>query len=1035
MHKYEVPRRFAAQEPEFRSFTVTRQGETTPVVVEAPEGWSHNAVSVFASHYMRVVNGVRESSVRQSVERVSSTIARWAVEDGYFGADAEEARAEGEAFAAELRGLLYSQTLTFNSPVWYNVGITERPQCSACYIQRVDDDMEDIIALQASEMRLFKRGSGTGSNLSTLRPAGWPLSGGGSASGPASFMRGYDAWAGVTKSGGETRRAAKGVWLDCDHPDIEQFVEEKREVEQMARDLVAAGHPADWNGKVSRWLPFQNANHSVRATDAFMRAVANDEDWILSWGGKAVKTVRARDLWGQICRAAAECGDPGIQFHDTINSWHTSPSGGPQRGTNPCCFTGDTLVRTSEGMIRFDELCHRYENEYRRLPKVACFDGEQVVMRSIVRVWSSGLTSKLCTVTTRGGVSVKCTPEHPFMVQDGSYVNAAEIKPSQLGIVEKQTPHTVLRAVDSGGGRGVDEAVSVKRYRPRQEEYVYDMEVDGIHNFAVSSPGANMALIVHNSEFSYIDDSACNLAHLILQRFLPADRGEAFDAAAMRDAVHVSILAQDAIVDRSSYPTPEIAANSLKYRPLGLGYAGLGALLMQLGMAYDSDEGRAVSGVVTSLLAASAWEASAELAAVRGRFDVDERDAAATRAALQRHAGTHAASGILSGRMNGVWHAAKWTWRNAVESYEAHGVRNGQLTLLAPTGTCGLAADCDSTGCEPYFAPVTYKSLAGGGGLKIAVEATDSALRVLGYEGPERHAVLRHVAEHERFDDAPHLKPHHLPVFDCAIPGKGGSRCISPEAHVRMMAAVQPFLSGAISKTVNLPRGSGPDVVGRVYELAWLLGVKTIALYVDGSKFSQPISTGKAAGKAKVAPPSALGSNDGAPPQRRRLPQDRRSATRHFEIGGVDGYITVGFHDDGTVGEVFTRLGKAGDTIGGLLDAWAITFSTALQYGVPLVVLVAKGEGVDFSPHGFTGDDLRAARSVVDYVCRYLRRFLPEHGDASQVADSPTAFSNAGPVRVSGPPCTAGTGCPGAMARRGACMQCDACGHRSGCGA
>lgn len=872
MHKYEVPRRFAAQEPEFRSFTITRQGETEPVAVEAPAGWSHNAVSVFASHYMRVVNGVRESSVRQSVERVSSTIARWAWEDGYFGPDTAASEDESHAFAAEMRGLLYSQTLTFNSPVWYNVGIADKPQCSACYIQRVDDDMEDIIALQASEMRLFKRGSGTGSNLSTLRPAGWPLSGGGSASGPASFMRGFDAWAGVTKSGGETRRAAKGVWLDCDHPDIEQFVEEKREVEQMARDLVAAGHSGDWNGKVSRWLPFQNANHSVRATDAFMRAVANDRPWDLSWGGKVVKTVHARDLWGQICRAAAECGDPGIQFHDTINSWHTSPSGGLQRGTNPC------------------------------------------------------------------------------------------------------------------------------------------------------------------SEFSYIDDSACNLAHLILQRFLPADRGEAFDVAAMRDAVHVAILAQDTIVDRSSYPTPEIAENSLKYRPLGLGYAGLGALLMQLGLAYDSDDGRAVAGVVTSLLAASAWEASAELAAVRGRFDVDERDAAATRAALQRHAGAHAASGILSGRMNGVWHAAKWTWRNAVESYEAHGVRNGQLTLLAPTGTCGLAADCDSTGCEPYFAPVTYKSLAGGGGLKIAVEATDAALRVLGYEGPERHAVLRHVAEHERFDDAPHLKPHHLPVFDCAIPGKGGSRCISPEAHVRMMAAVQPFLSGAISKTVNLPRGSGPDVVGRVYELAWRLGVKTIALYVDGSKFSQPISTGKAAGKAKVAP---LGSNDGAsiaPPQRRRLPQDRRSATRHFEIGGVDGYITVGFHGDGTVGEVFTRLGKAGDTIGGLLDAWAITFSTALQYGVPLAVLVAKGEGVDFSPHGFTGDDLRAARSVVDYVCRYLRRFLPENG-SSQVADSPTTFSNAGPVSVSGPPCTAGTGCPGSMARRGACMQCDACGHRSGCGA
>lgn len=834
--------------------TAKLQGNRGTMDVIAPAPWSDNAVNIFASHYLREVNGQQETSFQVAMERVSGTIATWAAGGGYI----EQAHAA--LFGSELFALLVMQMWSPNSPVWYNVGVRPDPQGSACFIQSVTDSMDGdggIIALQVAETNLFRQGSGTGTNLSTLRPKNWAVNGGGTASGPTSFMRGFDAWAGVTKSGGKTRRAAKMWVLNISHPDALDFVTEKALVEKMAHDLRDAGHKSDWNGYVYTYLPFQNANNSVRVTDEFMHAVTANGPWPLIWQGQVVRTVQARDLWLAICKAAHECGDPGIQFDTTINDWHTSPAEGRINASNPC------------------------------------------------------------------------------------------------------------------------------------------------------------------SEYLFLDDSACNLASLNLRKFKRP--GQPFAVAAFEYAVFLSILAQESLVSNCSYPTERIRLNSLKYRPLGLGYANLGGMLMADGIAYDSEAGRDMAASITSLLTAAAYRASIAIAKVVGSYEGLGEDG--NGAAMERVIVKHKAASRGNGA---IWDRANLLWMANV----AHPVpRNAQVTVLAPTGTIGFIMDCDTTGIEPGFQLVSYKTLAGGGSMVIANGSVVDGLKSLGYG--DTAAILEHVKKKGEMSGAPGLKAEHMGVFDTAV----GTRALSPEAHVLMMAAAQPFLSGAISKTVNLPSETTPGKIGDILMLAWQRGLKAIAVYRDGCKASQPLQTTaggsqdgegatirSALGLAKDAPLTVVLGALAPRPVRTRLPDTATAARHKFRLGEHEGYYHVGFYEDRAVGEIFVRMSKEGSTISGLLDAWAKTFSTALQYGAPLADLCKQHIGTTFPPQGFTGDDLRSAKSVVDYIGRDLLR---RYGGAMSEAVAPVEIVTADQCRTEG--------CGGTLRRAGSCLVCAECGQTSGC--
>ncbi|MGZ3631827.1 MAG: vitamin B12-dependent ribonucleotide reductase [Candidatus Limnocylindrales bacterium] len=796
--------------------------------VEVPAFWSQLATNVVVSKYFRGHIGTpgRERSVKQLIDRVVNTIAAWAATQRYFRTDEDLA-----AFQAELTHLLVHQKMAFNSPVWFNVGVEEQPQCSACFINSVEDTMSSIMDLAKTEAMLFKYGSGAGVNLSTIRGSHEKMSGGGIASGPVSFMKGFDAFAGVVKSGGKTRRAAKMVILDAGHPDVMEFVESKANEERKAWALIEMGYDPSFTGEAYGSVFFQNANHSVRVTDAFMRTLLEDGQWQTHevTTGEVAGTYRARDIFTRMAEAAWICGDPGIQYDTTINDWHTCANTDRIYASNPC------------------------------------------------------------------------------------------------------------------------------------------------------------------SEYMFLNDTACNLASLNLMKFV-RDDGE-FDVEAYRYACRLTITAQEILVDNASYPTPRIEENSHKFRPLGLGYANLGALLMSRGLAYDSDEGRSVAAALTAIMTGEAYRQSAVVARDHGgpfmEYPLNEQP-------MLRVIGKHrdAAYKIKElGAPAELFSAARQTWDEALELGTAHGYRNSQVTVLAPTGTIAFMMDCDTTGIEPDIALIKYKKLVGEGFLKIVNNTVPGALKKLGYTPDQVEEIVGYINDRETIEGAPGLKPEHLSVFDCAFKPVNGERSIHYMGHIRMMGATQPFLSGAISKTVNMPEAATAQEIESVYLEGWRLGLKAIAIYRDGSKRSQPLSTGKR--KDEGAADSTVveelrkqltaAQAEARKPHRRRLPAERTAITHKFEISGHEGYITVGLYPDGQPGEIFLKMAKEGSTVSGLMDSFATAASVALQYGVPLRDLVNKFAHVRFEPAGFTGNpEIPIAKSLVDYIFRWLgSRFLPADERAS----------------------------------------------------
>src|SRR5690348_1573400 len=804
---------------EWEKRTAAITGEKGQVIfeqkdVEVPRTWSQLAINVVAQKYFRGNPGSpeRETSVRQIIDRVVDTLRKWGKEGSYFATDEDV-----DNWAEELRYLLVTQHASFNSPVWFNIGVPGRSQqASACFINAVNDSMESILDLAKTEGMLFKFGSGTGTNLSVLRSSKEQLSGGGTASGPVSFMKGYDSFAGSIKSGGTTRRAAKMVILNADHPDVLDFIRSKAEEEKKAWALIEAGYNAGFNvpGGAYDSVQFQNANHSVRVSDDFMRAVIDDKEWKTKAvvGGRTVETYKARDLWKEIADAAWICGDPGLQFDTTIQDWNVVPNTGRINATNPC------------------------------------------------------------------------------------------------------------------------------------------------------------------SEFVFLDDTACNLLSLNLMKF-QTDQGT-FDVERFRHAVDVCFTGQEILVSNASYPTPAIAKNSEALRPLVLGYANIGALLMSMGLAYDSDEGRRFAGAITSIMTGRAFAQSARMAQVKGPFSEYAKNREPMLRVMEKHR-TAAYQLSSSPEAAEVVTAARETWDDAVKLGRAHGYRNAQATVLAPTGTIGLMMDCDTTGIEPDLALVKYKKLVGGGLLKIVNTTVPAALRKLGYDEVKVKEIVEYIDENDTIEGAPHLLDEHLKVFDCAFKPVKGTRSIAPMGHVRMMAAVQPFISGSMSKTVNLPTDATIEDIQQTYMESWKLGLKCIAIYRDGCKRSQPLSTSLDKEKKTVAPAAADVEYRAV---RRKLPEERKAITHKFDIAGHEGYLTVGLYEDGTPGELFVTMAKEGSTISGLMDAFATQTSYALQFGVPLKFMVDKFSHMRFEPSGFTKNkEIPIAKSIVDYIFRWMAsHFLPE---------------------------------------------------------
>ena len=856
--------------------------------VEVPRFWSQQATNIVVSKYFRGTLGTpeRERSVKQLIGRVVDTISGWALAQKYFASDDDL-----QAFSDELKHLLVYQKAAFNSPVWFNVGIEPHPQCSACFINSVADTMESILTLARTEGMLFKYGSGTGTNLSPIRSSMELLAGGGTASGPVSFMKGYDAFAGVIKSGGKTRRAAKMVILNADHPDVVEFINCKVEEEKKAWALIDAGYDGSFTGTAYSSVFFQNSNNSVRVTDEFMRAVLDDGEWQTRavTSGEIVATYRARDLMHQIAEATWVCGDPGMQFDTTVNDWHTCPNTARINASNPC------------------------------------------------------------------------------------------------------------------------------------------------------------------SEYMFLDDSACNLASLNLMKFV--DEAGEFDVDAFRAAVRVLITAQEILVDNASYPTKAIERNSHAYRPLGLGYANLGALLMSRGLPYDSAEGRDYAATITAIMHGEAYAQSARIARDHGGpFAGYEKNREPFLRVMRKHRA--ALKDVDRTRVpKPLYESAREAWDECVDLGERHGYRNAQATVLAPTGTIGFMMDCDTTGVEPDIALVKYKKLVGGGLMKIVNTTVPMALERLGYTAQQVKEIVEYIDENETIEGAPHLDDRHLAVFDCAFKPAKGTRSIHYLGHIRMIGAVQPFISGAISKTVNVPKDASVEEIEQAYVESWKLGAKAVSIYRDGSKRTQPLNTSK---DAKAAVSEAVAQAMPAMPVRRKLPDERRAITHKFDLAGHEGYITVGLYEDGQPGEIFLVMAKEGSTISGFADAFAQAISYALQYGVPLQVLVDKFSHVRFEPSGMTRNpEVRFAKSIVDYVFRWMAtKFLsPEamYRAGANVADpegqeivaapqedpapeSRAAQSVHGPTTIQNqedaPPCST---CGSIMIRSGACYKCANCGTTSGC--
>jgi ribonucleoside-diphosphate reductase alpha chain len=812
------------------------------------------------------------------VGRVANTITQWGIKDGYF-----LTQEDAETFQSELAYLLIHQYAAFNSPVWFNVGIEPRPQCSACFILSVNDTMDSILEWYRNEGIIFKYGSGAGLNVSPIRSSREQLAGGGTASGPVSFMRAADASAGVIKSGGKTRRAAKMVVLNADHPDITSFVLCKWKEEEKAHKLIELGYDSSIDGEAYASVFFQNANNSVRVSDDFMKKALNDEDWDLCavTTGEVLERVRARDLLRLIAEATWNCGDPGMQFDTTINEWHTCPNSGRINASNPC------------------------------------------------------------------------------------------------------------------------------------------------------------------SEYMHLDNSACNLSSINLLKFLD-DEGN-FLIEPFKYAVRIMITAQDIIVDNSSYPIARIEQNAHEYRELGLGFANLGAMLMSLGISYDSDAGRAWAGAVTALMCGYAYEVSAQVSEQMGPYGGFNKNREPQIRVLRKH---RSQVDKINPRLvpEELLHASARTWDEAIKLAERSGIRNSQVTVIAPTGTIAFMMDCDTTGIEPDIALIKYKRLVGGGMLKLVNQSVSRAIKKLGYDKQTAEGILKYLDDKETIEGAPGLKPEHLPVFDCAFKPMNGSRCIHYNGHLKMMAAVQPFISGAISKTVNMPNEATVEDVVHAYTEAWKLGLKAIAIYRDGSKKVQPLSTTK-----KEEKKASSGT-----PYRRRLADERNAITHKFSIGGHEGYLTVGMFEDGAPGEIFIVMSKEGSTLSGVMDSFATTVSLALQYGVPLKVLVNKFSHTRFEPSGVTNNkDVRFAKSIIDYIFRWMAlKFLPaEDAQQFKVTEIPgTKSANGSKTYISktedyknpfeqqekvtfvaqadAPVCT---DCGSLMVRNGNCYKCINCGTTSGC--
>ena len=888
---------------------------------EIPADWSPLATNVVVSKYFYGEPGTseRETSVRQLIHRVSRTITDWGKAGGYFASEED-----GERFYRELSWLCLHQHGAFNSPVWFNVGLYhqygvggsrgnyrfdtetksirrpetsyEFPQASACFIQSVEDNMEDIMRLATSEAMLFKFGSGTGTDLSTIRSSREKLSGGGTPSGPLSFMRVYDQIAAVVKSGGKTRRAAKMQSLKDWHPDVMDFIQAKAKEEEKARTLIDSGkYEANFNGEAYSSIMFQNANLSVRVSDEFMQAVESDGTWTtrsVTDDSPAGPSYQASEMMHEISHGTWYCGDPGLQYETTINRWHTCPKTGPINASNPC------------------------------------------------------------------------------------------------------------------------------------------------------------------SEYMFLDDTACNLASINLRKFVRPDG--IFDVIRFRQAARVYITAQEILVDNASYPTPAIAENSHLFRPLGLGYANLGSLLMSMGIPYDSDTGRGICGAMTALLNGEAYRTSSHIASNIGPFASYPENSESMLGVMQMH--RDAVEEIDDACPTYLKDAARECWEECLATGRDHGYRNAQATVLAPTGTIAFMMDCDTTGIEPDIALVKYKQLAGGGMMKIVNRTVPEALEVLGYDASSIESIVAYIDQNETIEGADALKAEHLPIFDCAFTPANGERSISWRGHVGMMAAAQPFLSGAISKTVNMPEDSTVEDIQEAYMEGWRQGLKALAIYRDGSKQSQPLATSKEGDRD--------GEADGAvAPARRRLPATRQSLTHKFSVGGHEGYITVGLFEDATPGELFITMAKEGSTIGGLMDTIGTLTSMSLQYGVPLEALTSKFSHMRFEPSGWTGNqEIPNAKSVVDYIFRWLGiRFQPGYGEpngavpiatasvesevVTSIADIEQSVSEVvaahapgetvevrnqqfAQFQVDAPACD---GCGAITVRNGNCYLCHNCGNSMGC--
>jgi ribonucleoside-diphosphate reductase alpha chain len=773
--------------------------------VEFPDFWSINAANIVTTKYFRGAVGTprREWSLKQLVDRVTNVYTTTGKEQGYFASDED-----AEIFDHELKYALIHQIFAFNSPVWFNVGTTSPQQVSACFILAVDDTMDSILDWYREEGLIFKGGSGAGVNLSRIRSSKELLSSGGTASGPVSFMRGADASAGTIKSGGATRRAAKMVVLDVDHPDVVEFIETKAREEEKVRVLRDAGFDMDLGGQDIVSVQYQNANNSVRVSGEYMRAVEEGKpfDLVARRTGEVIETVDAKKLFRKMAQAAWECADPGIQYDDVINDWHTCPESGRITASNPC------------------------------------------------------------------------------------------------------------------------------------------------------------------SEYVHLDNSSCNLASINLLKFLRPD--DTFDAERFGQMSELIITAMDISISFADFPTEKIAETTRAYRQLGIGYANLGALLMATGHAYDSDGGRAIAAAITSLMTGAAYKRSAELAKVVGPYDGYERNATPHNRVMRMHADASARIRSVGRLDREILALANQTWQECVPLGEANGYRNAQASLLAPTGTIGLMMDCDTTGIEPDLALVKFKKLVGGGSMQIVNQTVPRALKNLGYQPEQVEAITEYIAEHGHVVNAPGLKPEHYEVFDCAM----GERSISPMGHVRMIAAVQPMLSGSVSKTINMPESATVEDIEKIYFEGWKLGLKAVAIYRDNCKVGQPLSVAKRKAKEQAASaPAAAQEPHEQRPVRRRLPKKRSATVTKFEVAGASGYMTASTYPDDGVGEVFLKLGKQGSTLAGVMDAFSIAISVGLQYGIPLESYAAKFTNMRFEPAGMTDDpDIRIATSVMDYIFRRL---------------------------------------------------------------